>query len=99
VFPVVGATLGGLALTHLLWVTSFYDYLDNVLDQLVGFERGPARGVLTVNLVLGAIGVVLCAVAVRKRVRTGKIGLVLCIVAIVGAVLDSLIKVKWPIAW
>ena len=31
VFPIVGAVLGGLPLTHLLWVTGTYAFLDSVL--------------------------------------------------------------------
>jgi len=32
-------------------------------------------------------------------VRSGKVALALCTLAIVGVALDSLLKVKWPIAW
>lgn len=99
VYPVVGAVLGGLALTHLLWVSSVYVFLDSLVDQLTGFARGTARGVLTVNFLLGLTGLVLCGVAVRRHIRTGKVGLGLCLLAILGVVLDSLIMVKWPIAW
>jgi hypothetical protein len=96
VFPVIGAVLGGLALTHLLWVTSSYTYLDSLLDQLVGYTRGTARGVLAVNFALGVIGLTLCGVAVHRHVRTGRVGLALCLVAILGVVLDSVFKVQWP---
>ena len=82
--PVIGAVLGGLALTHLLWVSGAYVYLDSVLDRLVGVTRGTARGVLTVNFLLGAVGLVLCGVAVRSGTRNGRVGLALCLVAIVG---------------
>ncbi len=98
-FPVLGAILGGLALTHLFWVTGFYAYLDGVLDWFVGSVRGTARGVLAVNFVLGAVGVALCGIAVGRNVRSGKVALALCTLAIVGVALDSLLKVKWPIAW
>ena len=99
VFPVIGALLGGLALTHLLWVTSSYLYLDGLVDQLTGFSRGTARGVLAVNFLLGVAGLVLCGVAVHRRVRNGKVALAICSVGLLGVFLDALLKVQWPFVW
>jgi hypothetical protein len=85
-FPVAGATLAGLALTHLFWYSGIYDFFNGVL--------GPSRGPIALNAVLAIVGAVLCAAALRTRVRGARLGLTLCGLGILVTLLDA-IKIGW----
>jgi hypothetical protein len=85
-FPVAGAVLAGLALTHLFWVTGLYELLNSVL--------GKSKGPITVNLFLAVVGVVLCVAALGNKVKGALLGLVLCAVGILFTVIDA-IKIGW----
>jgi hypothetical protein len=90
-FPVVGALLAGFALTHLLWATGLYEYLNGIL--------GTARGPILANGLLALVGVVLCAVAWRSRVKGARLAFWLCIAGVVATLLDA-IKIRWiPVDW
>jgi hypothetical protein len=53
--------LGGLALTHVLWLPGLYSYLNRLL--------GPAKGPIFVNSLLALVGIALCVAAWTARRR------------------------------
>ena len=85
-FPVAGAALAGLALTHLFWASGIYPYLNKVLGQ--------SRGPITLNALLVVAGAVLCAAALNTRVKGSRLGLTLCGIGILAVLLDA-IKIGW----
>jgi hypothetical protein len=85
-FPVAGAALAGLALTHLFWVSGIYQYVNEVLGQ----PRGP----ITLNALLAVVGTVLCAAALSTRGKGARLGLTLCGIGILAVLLDA-IKIGW----
>jgi hypothetical protein len=90
-FPVIGAALGGLALTHVLWLPGLYSYLNRHL--------GPAKGPIFVNSLLALVGIALCVAAWQTSVKAARLALVLCVVGLLATVLDA-IKIGWiPLSW
>ena len=84
--PVMGAAMGGLALTHLFWVSGLYGYVNRVL--------GAARGPIAVNALLALTGIALCVAARPANLKAARLGLLLCAIGVLATLLDA-IKIGW----
>lgn len=78
---IVGAAIGGLAITHVFWATNFYAFVNGLV--------GEPNGVISFNLAVAVLGAILCLTAIQRKFRGALLGLVFCSVGILGAVVDA----------
>jgi TIR domain-containing protein len=73
---IVGAAMGGLAITHLFWATGLYPLLKT-------------RGIIFFSLAVAMLGLILCLTQIRANTKAALLGSAFCLLGILGAVLDA----------